>query len=98
ERGGLPGPGLRLREEVTARAKDRNGLGLHRCRRHEAELVDRFRDVRMDLELAEGCGLFHSRVWLIRLQVSRDMLGPCPDRSASRASSASTSACTSPGC
>ena len=54
ERGGLAGPGLRLREEVAAGPKHRDGLLLHRRGRHEAELVDRACDVGMDLQRAEA--------------------------------------------
>ena len=51
---GLPGPRLRLREQVAAAAQHRDRLLLHRGRRHETQLVDRARDVGVDLQRAEA--------------------------------------------
>src|SRR5207302_1826462 len=50
---GLPRPGLGLREEIATRAENGDRLHLYRRRRHEPHLIDRARDVGMDLELAE---------------------------------------------
>src|SRR5581483_4746162 len=54
ERRGLPRARLCLCEEVATGPQRGDGLRLHRRRRHEAELRDRARDFRIDLELAEA--------------------------------------------
>ena len=77
----LAGAGLRLSEQVAPRAQHRDGLLLHRGRRHETKLIDGARDVGMDLQRAEatGCDLCHtlgrrwrkSSVILIRIKYRR---------------------------
>src|SRR5439155_15233841 len=56
ERGRLSGPRLRLCEEVTAALQGGYCADLYRRGGHETKLVDGFRDVRVDRELAEASG------------------------------------------